>query len=401
MSKPLRLTMFGLLYFSQGAVMAYFTALNAIYLQSFGLPMSQIGLVGTVALLPFVLKIFLGMLSDRFNLFGMGHRKPYIVIGLLIQAVGMLMVLLFNPGAHFTLYLVLAFVIMTGIALYDTATDGLALDTTPVEDEGTIQGFMVGGRALGVVIVSGVLGVLVTNFSWVAAFIALAVLGLLPLPLVLMMREPARRPEQKFDWSAFKAFARRSIIMLGLLGAVYSFVINGAMEIFNPFMKTFFYISVQTAGFYTMAWGMGVVIGGLFGGVLVDKIGQRRAVLLAIGISFVAILALAGILSPGMGWVIIIAFGVAYGFYETVYFAVSMKASDQRISASMFSILMAVANIGTAVGLGVTGVLVDTAGYRWSFVIIAVFNVIAALFVPAIFGKRPVGQPEAQVQVKS
>ncbi len=36
-------------------------------------------------MIPFVIKIFLGMLSDKVNLFGLGHRRPYIMIGLLIQ----------------------------------------------------------------------------------------------------------------------------------------------------------------------------------------------------------------------------------------------------------------------------------------------------------------------------
>jgi len=49
--------MFGLLYFAQGAVMSYFTALNALYLRSFNISMTQIGLISALALL-----------SDRVNL---------------------------------------------------------------------------------------------------------------------------------------------------------------------------------------------------------------------------------------------------------------------------------------------------------------------------------------------
>ena len=188
-SKTARYTMFGLLYFSQGAILSYFTALNSLYLLSFDLTMSQIGLMGTIVLIPFVLKIFLGMLSDRINLFNLGHRKPYIVFGLLIQAVCLLIVPQINPGTHFWLFVATAFLLQTGMALYDTCTDGLALDTTPKEEEGTIQGFMVGGRAMGVVMISAVIGLVVQNTSWSTAFYALAVLSLLPLPLVLRIKE--------------------------------------------------------------------------------------------------------------------------------------------------------------------------------------------------------------------
>ena len=157
MKKLTRYLMFALLYFSQGSIMAFFTALNALYLQSFGLDMTRIGLIGTIALIPFVLKIFLGILSDKINLFGLGFRKPYIILGLIIQSICLILATLINPGTQFSLYAGLAFLMMTGMALHDTCADGLALDTTPKEEEGIIQGFMVGGRAVGMVVVSAVI----------------------------------------------------------------------------------------------------------------------------------------------------------------------------------------------------------------------------------------------------
>jgi len=169
-SRWLRYPLFALLYFVQGAVVAYFTALNSLYLISFNLTMSQIGLIGTVGMIPFVLKIFLGMLSDRVNFLNFGHRKPYILIGLIIQGICLVIVPLIDPGKQYWLYAALAFTLMTGQALYDTCTDGLALDTTSSEEQGTIQGFMVGGRALGVVILSAVIGLVVDAFSWKVMF---------------------------------------------------------------------------------------------------------------------------------------------------------------------------------------------------------------------------------------
>ena len=96
-------TMFALLYFAQGAVLSYFTALNAIYLLSFNISMSKIGLISGIALTPFVLKIFLGILSDKVNLFKLGHRKPYIISGLLLQAVCLVLVPFINPSENFFL----------------------------------------------------------------------------------------------------------------------------------------------------------------------------------------------------------------------------------------------------------------------------------------------------------
>ncbi len=53
-SKAFKYTMFGLLYFSQGTILSYFTALNALYLQENGIAMSRIGILGTIAMIPFI-----------------------------------------------------------------------------------------------------------------------------------------------------------------------------------------------------------------------------------------------------------------------------------------------------------------------------------------------------------
>ena len=385
MNKALRYSLYALLYFVQGTVLSYFTALNPIYLRSYGLTMTQIGLIGTIGLLPFVIKIFFGMLSDRVNLFGLGHRKPYIIIGLLVQAAALVIAPLIDPVSGYTYFVLLAFLLMTGMALFDTCTDGLALDSTPQQDTGTVQGIMVGGRALGVVIVSGLLGFIVQKIGWSAVFWAMAILTLLPLPLALTIREQPRPANARFEWKAFQAFSAGPLIALALLGALYSFTINGANQIMIPFLNENFGVDELAAGFYVSVWGIGVVVGGITGGRLVDRLGVRRATLVAALLALVAIGSLALITGAGVAWVLIPAFGLAYGYYETVYFATSMQRADRRIAASMFSILMAIANIGTAIGLGVTGVLVDSVDYRLTFAILGALNLLALLLIPAIF----------------
>jgi PAT family beta-lactamase induction signal transducer AmpG len=387
-NKATRYTMFGLLYFAQGAILSYFTALNALYLLSFDLTMSQVGIFSAIALTPFILKIFLGMVSDKVNLLGQGYRKPYIILGLLVQAGCLFVVPFIHPGNSFELLAFVAFVLMTGMALYDTCTDGLALDTTPPEDEGTVQGIMVGGRALGVVVISATLGLLAQLTTWTVAFWALGIITLLPLVLVVQTREPDRPPERTFDWKAFRAFGQKPVIALALLGALYSLVINGTNEIVNPFLEDRFGIGYFTAGLYTSVWGLGVVLGGVTGGRLTDRIGHKRAALGALVVSLAAILALALIISPAMAWPIVFVFGLAFGYYETVYFATSMDFTDPRIAASMFAILMAIANIGTGVGFAVGGSLVDAIGYRWTFVAIALLNLLALPLIPSVFRRR-------------
>ena len=385
--KPLRYLLFGLLYFTQGSIMGYFTSLNALYLKGFNLTMAQIGSIGTIAMLPFVLKIFLGMLSDKFNLLNLGHRKPYIIIGLILQSIACFIFPSIHPGTQYGLVMVCAFIMMTAMALYDTCTDGLALDTTPVEEEGSIQGIMVGGRALGIVVVSGVIGIIAQNISWDAVFWFLAILPLLPLPIVFSIKEEPRKAEHAFEWKAFTAFKKKDVIMLGILGAAYSLIIYGANQNVNPFLSTAYGIDLTVAGLISMVWGIGVVIGGVAGGKLTDKIGQHNAVKVAVIASMITILALSTINSVSLAWVLVFIFGLAFGYYETIFFAISMNLCEPKIAASMFALLMAVANIGTAVGLSLSGALADGIGFRLTFVIFGVLNLIVLPILPSIFKK--------------
>jgi PAT family beta-lactamase induction signal transducer AmpG len=145
---------------------------------------------------------------------------------------------------------------------------------------------------------------------------------------------------------------------------------------------------LSTAGFVTTVWGIGVVLGGTTGGWLIDRIGDRRAVIVALGLSLLSILALALIASPAMAWPLVALFGLSYGTYQTVYFALAMGHTDPRIAASMYSILMAVVNVAQGVGMAASGVMADTLGFRWAFVVIAAVNVLIIPLLPLVFGKR-------------
>ena len=388
MSKTYRFFLFGILYFIQGAILSYFTGFNGIYLLSFGVPMSGVGLIGLIGMLPFVLKIFLGILSDRVNLAGWGYRKPYILLGVAIQGVMLVLVPLVNPGEQFGLYALLGFLLMSGMALYDTATDGLALDTTPEDQQGTVQGLMVGGRALGVTVISAFFGFFASYVSWRAAFWSLAVISLLALLAAVFIKEADERARPEFSWSAFKALGRREVFSLAILGALYSFIINAVAEIMNPFFETRFEITAFLAGLYSAVWGLGIVFGGLLGGRGTDKLGHRKSVWLAMFISLASILLFLVAPNAQAAFAIALVFGFAFGFYETVYFATSMARTDPRIAASMFSILMAIANIGTGIGLAVTGVMVDGWGYPITFVIIAGLNLLAMPLIPVVFRRK-------------
>jgi len=387
LSKPLRYALFGLLYFTQGTILSYFTALNALYLLSRGLTMTSVGIFASIALIPFVIKILFGILSDRVSPLGLGHRRPYIFIGLAVQFICLIIAPFIDPKNAYWGFVALAFVLQLGMALYDTCTDGLALDTTPEGEKGTIQGFMVGGRAVGVIVTASVVGLLAERSTWQAVFWLLAGLTLLPLPLLFGAREPARPVERNFDWKAFAAFKKMPVLALAGVGFIFFLIVVGANQLVNPYLQQRFGIELSTAGLFTTVWGIGVVLGSAVGGLLIDRVGKRNGVRIAMLISVVGVLALAFIPALGWAWPIVALFGIAYGTYQTVYFALAMAYTEPRIAASMFSILMAVTNVGQGVGLALGGLLADRIKYPPTFIVFATLNLLALPLLPVVFGR--------------
>jgi len=384
-----RLALFGAVYFVQGAVLTYFSTFNVIYLRTFDLSFTRIGIVGGITLIPFVLKIFIGLLSDRVNLIGLGYRKPYIVLGLLLQSLAFLLFPLISPVDQFSLFIVMCVLAALGMSTYDTCTDGFSIDATPEDERGTVQGIMVGGRALGAVIIAAIIGWLSQQGLWPVVFIGIGGLGLSTIPLALVAREPkVRPPEQVFSASAFRSFLDWVFVLFLLLGLVYPLTLWSANGMTGAFLNEVFGVALGRVGLYMSVFGVGTVLGGLVGGPLTGRIGRRASLVVALLLTSVTVFGLAMLPSAGVGWIVVCLFGVAFGCYETVYMTMGMDFSDPRIAAFMFAGIMAVGNVGIGLGQPLSGVLVDAFGFRWMFAVLAVLNLLTLPLVYVIFRLR-------------
>lgn len=387
--RNLRLMLFAAIYFVEGAVLTYFSSFSILYLRSHELSYSLIGIVSGISLIPFILKIFIGLLSDRVSFFKLGHRKPYIVFGLALQSLAFLFLSTTNPASQFGLYLTWMILAALGMSTYDTTTDGLSIDTTPVKDRGLVQGLMVGGRALSAVVTALLMGIFSERGQWAFNFYLIAGIGILALLLALFVKESKVRPaEMQFSRSAFKAFTDKSFLLFALLGIIYPLALYSAESMIGAYLNEGMGISLAKVGAYTSVFGIGTVFGGVIGGPLMKKIGERSSLLAALFITSVVTLILAFTNSSGLLWGVVFAFGLAFGYYETVYFALGMDFSDPRIAAFMFSVIMAVGNIGIAAGQPLAGSLVDSLGFKPMFIIFAVVHLLALPIIFAIFKNR-------------
>ncbi len=204
---------FGSIYFVEGAVLTMFSTYMIIYLRRFNLTFTQIGLISSISLLPTILKIFIGAISDKWSLFRKGHRKPYILVGLVLQGLGYLVIPFVSPVESYGLFVTISFCIGLGMATYDTTTDGLGIDTTPEAERGNVQAFCVGGRALAAVVFGVAFGLLAGKGLWKYAFWLIAVLSFLELAALPFVKERSREEQPKFAWAAFRELVKPAYII--------------------------------------------------------------------------------------------------------------------------------------------------------------------------------------------
>lgn len=385
-----RLTMFGLLYFVQGSALAYFRNFQKPYLDSLGIDADVIALLTSILLLPFILKIFIGMLSDRVSLFKLGQRKPYMILGLLMAAVAFGAAGFILPDTRFTLFAVLIVTGSFSVALFDSTTDGLAIDITPPEQQGRVQGTMVGGRAMGFIVLSLIFGTMAQSQGYRMVFLTIAVIMLVPILWVVRVREPTERSiENQFQWSAFKSLSSSRFLLFAAFAIVYSIVSFGVDGLVTFFMSETFKASETVIGQYGALRGVGAVIGAIGSGLLLDRISRKTsayiaAFLISIGAVLIGIApSLSMILIMGLIW------GFAWGFQETVFVALAMDLSEARIAASMFAIMMALSNLGTAIGEGLATSLSDNLGFSGVFLSLAALNVVSLFTLWRLFKKAP------------
>jgi len=150
-NQPLRQAYLFFLYFSQGLPIALWTILVPHNLRSFGLGFVQIGIYMTLVMSPWVFgRLILGPLVDRYSSSALGRRRQWIVGGQVASLLSFLtMGILVPDGTNLVRLVGFATIINIGIAVQDTATDALAIDSTPPHLRGATTSFMFSGQVVG------------------------------------------------------------------------------------------------------------------------------------------------------------------------------------------------------------------------------------------------------------
>lgn len=382
--------MFGAVYFVQGVIQAYQLNFFKPHMDSAGIDADRLAIVASLALVPFIMKWVFGLVSDRFPLFGRGHRVPYMLIGLVSTAVAFTVAFFIDPAESFPVLATMVLAATFFMALFDTTADALAVDAVAEEDHGTVQAWMNGGRAVGLVLVSLGFGFLADAFGYQYIFLVIAGLLLFPLWYVNRVREPAvRTPAHTFDRSAFRTMLEPRYLTFAVVLILAWTFFQGIDGLVTFYMSNELDASASAIGLYGTIKGVGILVGGIGLAAVLRRGGRRTAALATLGMVTAGGLAFAALDSVTAILLVAPLWGVAVGLQWTNYVTFTMGITDLRIAGSMFAIFQTMSNIGLGAGEGIATALSDDLGFTGVFRVFGLANLAVIPLMLFVIGRFP------------
>jgi len=230
----------------------------------------------TLAMRPLGAFLF-GRAADRFG------RRPTLMVDVLAYSL-----LEFASGFAPTFTVLLILRMLYGIAMGGEWGVGasLTMETVPVRSRGFVSGLLQAGYPTGYLLASIVYGLFYDSIGWRGMFM----IGVLPALLVLYIRRSV--PESP-SWTETRTTSAGISLLdtvrrhwrLGiyaiLLMTAFNFFSHGTQDIYPTFLKVQHGMGPHEVSLIAIVYNIGAILGGIACGVLSERFGRRRVIVVA------------------------------------------------------------------------------------------------------------------------
>jgi MFS transporter, SHS family, lactate transporter len=231
----------------------------------------------TLAMRP-VGAILFGLMADRFG------RRPTLMVDIIAYSIFEL-ASAFAPSLKFFLITRACF----GIAMGGEWGVGaaLAFETLPKEGRGFFSGLLQEGYVVGYLIAALVYGTLFSMVGWRGMF----VIGALPALLVIYIRSKVDESPAWLQGRASRSAGSLighdigkyldSFLFLVLLMFAFNSFSHGTQDLYPTFLQKNHGLTPHAVGLVAVIYNIGALLGGIFFGSCSERIGRRRAIVIA------------------------------------------------------------------------------------------------------------------------
>jgi len=233
-------------------------------------------MTATLAMRPVGALIF-GIAADRF-----GRRGPLMADIILYS----ILELLSGFAPTLTIFLVLRALFGIGMGGEWGLGASLALESAPPDKRGALSGLLQEGYVVGYLLAAIVYGLLFKYVGWRGMFFIGAAPALLSLFIRAKVKESPAWLTQRGKampamlWSDIRRNAGLFAYLV-ILMAAFNFMSHGAQDVYPTMLQTQHHFSPHTVGKIAVIYNIGALLGGLFFGSLSQRIGRRKAIVIA------------------------------------------------------------------------------------------------------------------------
>ena len=413
-SPSLRYFTFIVLYFSQGIPEGITIFAIPAWMAANGKSTFEIAGYSAVVIIPFSLKILLAPMMERYTYLPMGRRRPWLLfgqLGILCSLIALSVVP--NPLNNIPLLTAVALCVHIFIIFQDIATDSLVIDIVPIEQQGKANSFMWGSKTIGTSISLLLGSLLIKEYGFSNAVLAMSVSVLLIMFVPLFIRE--RKGEKVLPWSKgitspdaallkidswgklFNSFKQVVSLKNSMLLLVTVFITMTALHYLRTLLPIF---TIQELGwnniFYSKIYSTSNLAGGIAGMLIGAFIIQRFGIVRLIqGSLFLMLILVASMAALTPLWknsdfvsVFIALFCTLLTLINIGLLALAMHLCWKRISAIQFTFCMTIFNAGLASGAALLGFLRSFCEWQMLFLVFTFLIVISMIILKFIKTKR-------------
>ena len=220
--------------------------------------------------------LFFGRLADRY-----GRRPVLMAVILLYPFFGFLSAIAPTIGVF------LIFRGLFGVAMGGEwgAGSSLVMESIPAQCRGFVSGILQAGYPAGYLLAS----LAFVIFYPVSGWRGLLMLGILPAFLVFFIRRsvpesPSFSQRESRDSPNLWALGRKCwklALYATVLMTAFNFLGHGTQDLYPTFLETTHHLSLEAVGGIAVFYNIGAILGGIVLGTISERIGRRRAILLA------------------------------------------------------------------------------------------------------------------------
>jgi MFS transporter, PAT family, beta-lactamase induction signal transducer AmpG len=345
--------------------------------------------------LPWSFKFMVAPLMDRYTYLPMGRKRPWVIlgqIGLIVSCINLAYVP--DPLNNLDQFMIAGFIVSFFGAFQDVATDGMAVDIIPMNQQARANGLMWGSKIVAISTTLALGTWILNEYNFTISILMLAVMIsiIMLVPLFLKERQgekivpwtsgsasPETKKLQLTNWATiFKSLYRVFSLRNSLILALMLFIEQGAHNYIATLLPIFTvkelgWTNTDYSQFYATATLIGGLGGMLIGGFLIDKFG-KKSMLNIYFICMVLSTTAFAFLKPYWAsttfiYGYMILYNVLYTFSCIGIFSIAMQCCWKKVSASQFTLYMTSANLGRIAMAALIGPIKEN--FNWQITLFA------------------------------